>query len=110
MALDDELLATAMELTPEQEELERLFVAEVASQAAVEEAKDSFVARRKLLHEKFVELARTGGPSATLGLRARALQRLEGGWGILLDDISAGLEALLVTHLFAWLLWPRLIG
>ncbi len=41
---------------------------------------------------------------------ARALQRLEGGWGILLDDISAGLQALLVTHLLAWLLWPRFIG
>jgi len=41
---------------------------------------------------------------------ARALQRLEGGWGILLDDISAGLEALLVTHLLAWLLWPHFIG
>ena len=41
---------------------------------------------------------------------ARGLQRLQGGWGILLDDIAAGLEALVMTHLLAWLLWPRLIG
>ncbi len=35
-----------------------------------------------------------------------ALQRLPEGWGILLDDVLAGLYALGLTHALAWLLWP----
>ena len=35
-----------------------------------------------------------------------ALQRLPEGWGILLDDVLAGVYALGVTHALAWLVWP----
>ncbi len=37
------------------------------------------------------------------------VQRVSGGWGILLDDLIAGLFALGTTHLLAWLLWPHLL-
>ncbi len=37
-------------------------------------------------------------------LGAREAQRLPGGWGIVADDVIAGLSACLVYHLGAWLL------
>ncbi len=36
---------------------------------------------------------------------AGTVQRLHGGWGILLDDLIAGVMALAVTHALAWLVW-----
>ncbi len=39
-----------------------------------------------------------------------ALQRLGGGWGILLDDVLAGIYALVAAQLAARLLWPAVIG
>lgn len=33
---------------------------------------------------------------------ARGLQRIPGGWGILIDDLFAGLYALCLVHLCAW--------
>ena len=39
----------------------------------------------------------------------RGMEKIEGGWGILLDDLVAGLEALVVTHLMAWLIWPAVL-
>lgn len=35
---------------------------------------------------------------------ARGLQRIPGGWGILIDDLVAGLYAALAVNLFVWLL------
>jgi len=37
---------------------------------------------------------------------ARGLQRWPAGWGILVDDLIAGLYALIATQLLARLLWP----
>ncbi len=39
----------------------------------------------------------------------RNLERLPAGWGILMDDILAGLMALAVTQVAARLLWPGLM-
>jgi phosphatidylglycerophosphatase A len=41
---------------------------------------------------------------------ARAAERLPAGHGILADDLVAGVYALIVTQLAAWVLWPQLIG
>jgi phosphatidylglycerophosphatase A len=40
----------------------------------------------------------------------RGLQRIPGGLGILIDDLLAGLFALVVTQLLARLIWPGLGG
>ena len=41
---------------------------------------------------------------------AGGLQRLQGGMGILIDDLFAGAYALAVTQLAAWQFWPRIIS
>jgi phosphatidylglycerophosphatase A len=41
---------------------------------------------------------------------ARALQSLPAGWGIVVDDLIAGVYALLITQLATRLLWPMLLG
>ena len=33
---------------------------------------------------------------------ARQLERMHGGWGIMMDDVAAGLYALGITHLLIW--------
>ncbi len=38
-----------------------------------------------------------------------ALQRISGGWGILLDDVLAGVYALVAAQLAARLLWPAVM-
>ena len=38
-----------------------------------------------------------------------SVQRIPGGWGILLDDVLAGLLALVVGHLLAWFVWPGVV-
>ena len=40
----------------------------------------------------------------------RAVQRIRGGWGILVDDVLAGLYALGVTHLMVLVVWPGVPG
>ena len=37
------------------------------------------------------------------------IQRLGGGWGILVDDLLAGLYALAATQLLARLIWPGVL-
>ncbi len=39
----------------------------------------------------------------------RSLQHVEGGWGILLDDLAAGAVALAVAHAAAWWVWPAIV-
>lgn len=39
---------------------------------------------------------------------AGALQAIPGGWGILLDDLVAGFQALIVVQAFAWFVLPGL--
>ncbi len=41
---------------------------------------------------------------------AHALQRLPGGWGILVDDLFAGAYALVATHLLVRYAWTPLLG
>ena len=40
---------------------------------------------------------------------ADAAQKLPGGWGILVDDIVAGLQALVAVQLLAHLVWPYVL-
>ncbi len=40
---------------------------------------------------------------------ARQLERLGGGWGILMDDVAAGIYALAVTQVAARFLWPAVL-
>ncbi len=35
---------------------------------------------------------------------ARQLERMHGGWGIMMDDVAAGLYALGLTHLLIWVM------
>ncbi|MHC4446341.1 MAG: phosphatidylglycerophosphatase A family protein [Planctomycetota bacterium] len=39
----------------------------------------------------------------------RTVQHVEGGWGILLDDLAAGAVALAVAHAAAWWVWPAFL-
>ena len=41
---------------------------------------------------------------------ADAAQKLPGGWGILVDDIVAGLQALVAVQLLAHLVWPYVLS
>jgi phosphatidylglycerophosphatase A len=41
---------------------------------------------------------------------AGALQHVPGGWGIVLDDLAAGVYALIVAQLAAHLLWLNALG
>ena len=41
---------------------------------------------------------------------ARGLQRLSAGWGILVDDLIAGVYAAAATHLMVWLVLPRVLA
>jgi phosphatidylglycerophosphatase A len=41
---------------------------------------------------------------------ARGLQRVPGGWGILIDDLFAGVYALVVVQVVFRYLWPSLVG
>ena len=41
---------------------------------------------------------------------ARGIQKTPGGWGILLDDLVAGLYATVVVQGFSWFVLPRLLS
>lgn len=41
---------------------------------------------------------------------ARGIQQTPGGWGILLDDLVAGLYAMVVVQAFSWLMAPALLS